>query len=208
VLEPDQGSLAEFDLRAARARRRSAKRRLRALGRLRNRRRVYRLLVALLGATGFALAVVTGPRGAADLNRPGIARAALVCPVPAAMRPAFVAAARQAHLELSLLAAVAQVESRFEQDARSRAGAVGLLQLLPATAAGLKLDPESPEANVLAGALYLKQLLARFGSPDLALAAYNAGPTAVDRDAGPPSFDTAAYVQSVRVWWRAFKGCT
>lgn len=208
MLEADPGSSADFDLRAARARRRSAKRRLRALGRLRTRRRVYRLLVALLGATVAALGIVTGPRGAADLRRTGIASSALVCPVPAQLRPAFVAATRRTHLQLSLLAAVAQVESRFDQSALSRAGAVGVLQLLPATAAGLRLDPHRARTNVLAGALYLKQLLGRYRSPGLALAAYNAGPTAVDRVAGPPSFDTAAYVQSVQSWWRAFRGCT
>jgi len=208
VLESDPGSLAEFDLRAARARRRSARRRLQVLGRLRSRRRVYRLLVALLGATVVALAFVAGPQGAADLHRPGIAAASLVCPVPAALRPAFLAAARRAHLQLSLLVAVAQVESRFNEAARSEAGAVGILQLLPATAAELELDPLRPATNVLAGALYLKELLARYRSPELALAAYNAGPAAVDRVAGPPSFDTAAYVQSVQVWWRAYRGCT
>ena len=202
MLEPDPGSLAEFDLRAARARRRSARRRLQALGRLRSRRRVYRLLVALLGATVVALAFVAGPQGAADLHRPGIAAASLVCPVPSAA-PAF-----SRILQLSLLVAVAQVESRFNEGARSEAGAVGILQLLPATAAELELDPLRPTTNVLAGALYLKELLARYRSPELALAAYNAGPAAVDRAAGPPSFDTAAYVQSVQVWWRAYRGCT
>jgi soluble lytic murein transglycosylase-like protein len=100
------------------------------------------------------------------------------------------------------------VESRFDQGARSHADAVGVLQLLPATAAELKLDPLRPSANVLAGALYLKQMLARYRSPELALAACKAGPAAVDRVAGPPSFATAAYVPNVQVWWRAYKGCT
>ena len=111
-------------------------------------------------------------------------------------------------MELSLLAAVAQVESRFDTEARSQAGAVGVLQLLPATAAELKLDPLQPRTNVLAGALYLKQMLARYRSPELALAAYNAGPAAVNRVAGPPSYETAAYVADVQVWWHALKGCT
>lgn len=208
-MQSEAGSLADLDLRAARARRSSASRRRRSLGRLRRRRRVYRLLVALLGATAASLAVVTGPQGAAESfqARSGIAQASLVCPVPAGVRLAFVAAARRTHLELSLLAALAQVESRFDVGARSQAGAVGLLQLLPATAAGLKLDPLRPRTNVLAGALYLKQLLRRYGSSELALAAYNAGPTAVDRVGGPPSGETAAYVAHVQVWWRALRGC-
>jgi len=98
--------------------------------------------------------------------------------------------------------------SRFDQGARSNAGAVGVLQLLPSTAAELKLDPLRSRTNVLAGALYLKQMLDRYCSPALALAAYNARSAAVDRVAGPPSFETAAYVANVQVWWRAFKGCT
>jgi soluble lytic murein transglycosylase-like protein len=128
--------------------------------------------------------------------------------VPVGLRPAFRAAARRAHVQLSLLAAVAQVESRFDQGARSNAGAVGVLQLLPGTAADLKLDPLRSRTNVLAGALYLKQMLVRYRLPELALAAYNAGPATVDRVAGPPSFETAAHVASVQVWWRAFRGCT
>ena len=206
----DPGSLVELELRAARARRRSGTRRKRVLGRLRRRRRVYRMLASLFGAAVVALAVVAGPQSADGLRQwtPGIAKSSLVCPVPTDLRPAFVKAARRAHMELSLLAAVAQVESRFDSEARSQAGAVGVLQLLPATAAELKLDPLQPRANVLAGALYLKQMLARYRSPELALAAYNAGPAAVDRVAGPPSFETAAYVADVQVWWHALKGCT
>ena len=208
--QPEPESLVEFELRAARARRRSESRRNHVLRRLGRRRRVYRLLVSLFGAAFVALAVVAGPQSAGGLrpSTPGIARASLVCPVPAGLRPAFVAAAHRAHLDLGLLTAVAQVESRFDQSARSHAGAVGVLQLLPATAAELKLDPLRPQTNVLAGALYLRQMLTRYRSPELALAAYNAGPAAVDRVAGPPSFETAAYVANVQVWWRALRGCT
>ena len=210
MLQGKPGSLAELDLRAAKARRLSETRRARAIGRLHSRRRARRVLVALLGATAVALAVVAGPRGAADLHQstPGITMSSLVCPVPPALRPTFVAAAHQARLPLSLLAAVAQVESKFDQSARSHVGAVGVLQLMPATAAELKLDPLDSRTNVLAGALYLKRMLARYRSPELALSAYNAGPRAVDRVAGPPTFETAAYVANVQIWWRAFKGCT
>jgi soluble lytic murein transglycosylase-like protein len=171
---------------------------------------VYRLLVSLLGATAGALAVVADPQSADGLRlpQPGIAKSSLVCPVPIGLRPAFVAAAHSASVQLSLLAAVAQVESRFDQGARSNVGAVGVLQLLPSTAAELKLDPLRSRTNVLAGALYLKQMLDRYRSPALALAAYNAGPAAVDRVAGPASFETAAYVANVQVWWRAYEGCT
>ena len=64
--------------------------------------------------------------------------------------------------------------------AHSGAGATGLLQLMPATAHALRLNGSDPATNVLAGARYLRQLIDRFGSVELALAAYNAGPSAVE----------------------------
>ena len=68
---------------------------------------------------------------------------------------------------------------------------------MPTTAAALHYDPEETDANVMAGAVYLKQLLSRFGSLELALAAYNAGPTAVDQEGATPTLETAAYVGRV-----------
>jgi soluble lytic murein transglycosylase-like protein len=59
----------------------------------------------------------------------------------------------------------------------------------------------------MAGALYLRRLLDRYGSLDLALAAYNAGPTAVDRVAGAPTDETLTYVANVEQHWNAVKGC-
>jgi soluble lytic murein transglycosylase-like protein len=70
---------------------------------------------------------------------------------------------------------VARVESNLDHEARSPAGARGLLQVMPPTAAELRLDPDRPASNVLAGARYLKQMLGRFGSANLALAAYKRG---------------------------------
>jgi peptidoglycan DL-endopeptidase CwlO len=130
------------------------------------------------------------------------------CPIPGRFRPAFVAAARDSGFQLSMLVAVAEVESRFQPDARSRADARGLLQVLPSTARSLKLDVDRPETNVLAGARYLRLLLDRYSSTDLALAAYNAGPTAVDRAGGiAPTPETVAYVANVQARWRALAGC-
>ena len=97
----------------------------------------------------------------------------------------------------SRFAAVAYEESRMDPAARSEAGATGLLQLMPATARELRLDSDDPAVNVLAGARYLRQLLGRFGSVDLALAAYNAGPTAVERAGAAPSVSTLRYVANV-----------
>src|SRR4029077_929088 len=97
------------------------------------------------------------------------------CPIPARFRPAFERAARDTGFQLSMLVAVAQVESRFKPNARSKADARGLLQVLPTTAASLKLSADDPASNVLAGARYLRLLLDRYARTDLALAAYNAG---------------------------------
>ncbi len=106
-----------------------------------------------------------------------------------------------------MLAAVANVESRFEPNARSTAGALGLLQVLPSTAKELALDTSTPATNVLAGARYLRMLLDRFHSTELALAAYNAGPSAVRRHTGAPNRTSRAYVNEVMRLWRSLNGC-
>ena len=130
------------------------------------------------------------------------------CPIPRRFRAAFVGAAHETGQQLAMLVAVAEVESRFEPTARSAADARGLLQVLPATGASLDLDVDDPESNVLAGALYLKQLLDRYQSTDAAFAAYNAGPTAVDHAGGEaPSVETLTYVANVQARWRALSGC-
>jgi soluble lytic murein transglycosylase-like protein len=130
------------------------------------------------------------------------------CPLPAKLRPAFVAAARDTALPISMLVAVAKVESNLQVDARSSAGARGLLQLLPSTAAALQLNVDDPTANVLGGARYLRQMLDRFSSTDVALAAYNAGPTAVQEAGGVPGPAVATYVSNVTEIWRSLAGCT
>ena len=85
----------------------------------------------------------------------------------------------------------------MKPNAQSGAGARGLLQLMPATARELSLAGDDPAMNVLAGARYLRQMLDRFGSLDLALAAYNAGPTAVERAGSAPTVETLRYVKNV-----------
>ena len=130
------------------------------------------------------------------------------CPIPARFRSAFVRAARDTGFQLSMLVAVAEVESRFKPDARSQADARGLLQVLPSTGKSLNLSVDTPSTNVLAGARYLKILLDRYSRTDLALAAYNAGPTAVDRAGGAPGPETLAYIANVQNRWAALKGCS
>jgi soluble lytic murein transglycosylase-like protein len=130
------------------------------------------------------------------------------CPVPQQYRSAFEAAARDTHLPVALLVSVARVESNFDHRARSEAGATGLLQIMPPTAAELRLNPDHPESNVLAGARYLKSMMGRFESADLALAAYNAGPGAVERAGGVPGAETITYVANVNRLWQRLHGCT
>jgi len=129
------------------------------------------------------------------------------CPVPAPFRSAFATAAAKTGVPLSLLVATALVESRMDPSAKSHAGARGLLQLMPATARELRLDGDDPATNVLAGARYLRQMLDRFGSVDLALAAYNAGPTAVERAGAAPTVGTLRYVQDVEARAGQLLGC-
>ena len=98
----------------------------------------------------------------------------------------------------SLLAALVWSESSFNPDAQSPAGARGLTQLMPATAAGLGVNIDDPADNLRGGARYLRQMLDRFSSTDLALAAYNAGPNAVARANGIPNYpETQNYVTRV-----------
>ena len=176
-------------------------------------------LLILLGVAGIActIAVAAGARGSRtdasvpprlpalpsrDLN------ASNRCPIPAKLRPAFMRASTDTGLQLSMLVAVAQVESRLQPDARSAKDARGLLQVMPSTGAALKLDVDKPALNVLAGARYLRMLLDRYARTDLALAAYNVGPTAVDEAGGVLGPTGMRYVLDVEQRWSALSGCS
>ncbi len=108
-------------------------------------------------------------------------------------------------VDARLVAAVMRVESCLDRNAVSRAGAKGLMQLMPATARELGVqDIFDPAENIRGGIAYLSQMLARFDNQtELALAAYNAGPGAVERFGGVPPFkETRSYLKRVALQYR------
>lgn len=126
---------------------------------------------------------------------------------PAELEQAIVRHARRHNLDPALLRAVIKAESDFDPGAVSRAGAVGLMQLMPHTAMRLAVrDSYDPEENIGGGARYLRDLLDRFqGNLRLALAAYNAGEHVVERYQAVPPFDeTRVYVAKVLRFYRAY----
>jgi soluble lytic murein transglycosylase-like protein len=175
------------------------------------RRRLLALLLVAL-VSGTVAGTVASAKGRPDLGAripalPKVKEVANVCPLPFQYRRAFTRASHDTGLPLAMLVAVGQIESNLQPNARSSADARGLLQVLPSTAAGLQLNADRPASNVLAGARYLQQLLERFHSTDLALAAYNAGPTAVADAGGAPTEETFQYVANVTALWRELRGC-
>lgn len=116
----------------------------------------------------------------------------------AAFQDEFVAAGTKHGVSPALLAAVAQTESAGNTKARSHVGAVGLMQFMPATARSLNVDPLNPQSAIDGAARLLKSHMKTFGSTDLALAAYNAGPGNVRKYGGiPPFTETQNYVKKI-----------
>ena len=107
----------------------------------------------------------------------------------------------------SLIAAVIRTESAFQANAVSPRGARGAMQIMPDTQKELGLtDPYDPEANIMAGSAYLRRQLDRFGTLELALAAYNAGPGNVEKYGGVPPFpETIEYLRQVSAHQEAGK---
>ncbi|CAN7249715.1 lytic transglycosylase domain-containing protein [Phenylobacterium sp. LjRoot225] len=116
-----------------------------------------------------------------------------------AIRSAIAQAADRYAVSRELVEAVAWQESRLQHRAVSPKGALGVMQLMPATARELSVDPLDLAQNISGGAAYLAQLLRRYdGDLRLSLAAYNAGPAAVDRYRGVPPFaETQRYVSAI-----------
>lgn len=108
------------------------------------------------------------------------------------------AAAARHNIPEDLFLRLVQQESGWNPNARSHKGAMGLAQLMPATAAKLGVNPRDPAQNLEGGARYLRMMYDRFGSWRLALAAYNAGPEAVAKHNGvPPYRETRNYVRVI-----------
>lgn len=104
-------------------------------------------------------------------------------------------AARNNNVPEDLFLRLVHQESRWNSGAVSHKGAIGLAQLMPGTAELLRVDPNDPAQNLEGGARYLRMMYERFGNWRLALAAYNAGPGAVEQHGGVPPFDeTRNYV--------------
>jgi soluble lytic murein transglycosylase-like protein len=117
---------------------------------------------------------------------------------PQELQPMIAKSAAKYDVDPALVKSVIKAESGFRSDAVSRVGAKGLMQLMPGTARSLGVDPTDPEQNIDGGTQYLKQLIDKFGSVKLAVAAYNAGSGAVARYGGvPPYAETQRYVEKV-----------
>ncbi|MCR5562413.1 MAG: lytic transglycosylase domain-containing protein, partial [Desulfovibrio sp.] len=107
-------------------------------------------------------------------------------------------------LDKKFIAAIIRVESNLDHLAVSSKGAQGAMQIMPGTQAHLGLkDPFDVQANIHAGCAFVRELLLQYGSTELALAAYNAGPGAVDKYGGiPPYAETQNYVRRVMALWQ------
>ncbi|MFO8056263.1 MAG: lytic transglycosylase domain-containing protein [bacterium] len=133
-------------------------------------------------------------------------------PAPAPHRPDFSDIINQAcahyRVDPAMVKAMIRVESNFNPKAVSKKGAMGLMQLMPGTARQLGVsDPFNPVENIWAGTYYIKCQIVRFKYKyDLAFAAYNAGPNAVERYNGiPPYPETRRYVKKVNYYWKHYR---
>ena len=117
-------------------------------------------------------------------------------------------ASQTSGISFALIKAMIRVESNFNSEAVSKKGAMGLMQIMPKNLDSLNIDdPFDPRENIMGGSLYFQRLMDRYmGKLPLALAAYNAGPTAVDRYRGiPPIKETEEYVKKVMNYYFVFQ---
>lgn len=130
-----------------------------------------------------------------------------VVPVPPQLAGLIQEQAQAQGVDADLLKAIMKNESNFNPKAVSPVGAQGLMQLMPGTAAGLGVsDSFDPAQNIAGGAKYIKGLLTKYQSVPKAVAAYNAGPGAVDKYHGiPPYKETTQYVKKVMQSYQAYQ---
>ena len=119
-------------------------------------------------------------------------------------------AAERYNIPAAFIRAVIKIESNFNPAAVSSAGAMGLMQLMPATAEHMKVtDPFDPRQNILGGTRYLRRLSDRYdGNINLVLSGYHAGPGNVERAGGIPFQKTQQYVKNVYNWYLKYKNET
>ena len=165
--------------------------------------------------SGFAKIAKARPESGLRVFAPSGGRASLVLrrtgrrlrPRPAEHYDGLIELASETHgIPAALVKAVIATESAFDPSAVSPKGAIGLMQLMPGTARELGVDEAfDSEQNVHGGTRYLRELYDRYGDWLRALAAYNAGPLAVDRyDGVPPYAETRQYVRRVLSYYRRF----
>jgi soluble lytic murein transglycosylase-like protein len=150
------------------------------------------------GFTEMHASLVAGFEKEPDLPTPAVPEAKPAVP-ELSPRELVEAAAKKNGLPPNFVHSVVSAESGYKPDAVSPKGAIGLMQLMPATAASYGADPRNPAQNVEAGTALLRELLIKYdGDPRRALAAYNAGPGAVSRYNGvPPYRETQTYIERV-----------
>jgi soluble lytic murein transglycosylase-like protein len=158
--------------------------------------------IASSSIAGFEVEEYVRPVPPPPAAEPAVVVVAKAAPVPLTPRDLVNQAAVSHGLRPEFVRSVAAVESAFREKAVSPKGAIGLMQLMPGTASDLGVDPRDPAQNAHGGAKYLKELLLRYKNAKdpvrFALAAYNAGPGAVDRyGTVPPYRETRDYVERV-----------
>ncbi len=162
-------------------------------------------------ATALAALMILPPSLFVPANDP--ARMFIKVPVPSAPHLTYadliVPTAHRVGVNAALVRSIVKAESGFNPDAVSPKGALGLMQVMPATARGMGLDASKPAQNLEAGTRYLKSLLHRYSSRKnslvKAIAAYNAGPGAVDKYGGVPRYRaTRSYVARVLRYLKAY----